>query len=96
MKKMQVWLLLGLTVTLAGCASVRGPSGYLRDPNNDLTDTRTMPGLRTPPGLPVLPTDPYYTVGQVGTVPAGSNVPLAPPGSLALLSQTAAKAPQVQ
>lgn len=86
-------LTLGLVVLISGCASIRGPNGYLRDPNSDLSDTRTMPQLKTPPGIPILPTDPYFIVNQVGTVPAATNISLIPPGSLLALQVNADKAP---
>ncbi len=96
MKLTRLGLTLGLVIVISGCASLRGPSGYLRDPNQDLSDTRTMPQLKNPPGIPVLPTDPYFIVNQVGTVPGAINVSLIPPGSLAALQANAKKAPATQ
>lgn len=91
MKTIRFGIVAALVVLMTGCATMRGPHGYLRDPNNDLSDTRTMPELKYPPGVPVLPTDPYFIVNQVGTVPAAINMNLVPPGSLAALNQNATK-----
>jgi len=96
MRLVRTGITLGLVFLVGGCATFRGPSGYLRDPNNDLSDTRTMPELKSPPGIPILPTDPYFVVNQVGNVPAAINISLIPPGSLAALQANANLAQQGQ
>jgi uncharacterized lipoprotein len=79
-------LLGAVAVVVAGCSSVTQSSvahkaGLFPDRDNQYLQAKSLPPLKTPPGVPAIPNDPYYIIPP-GSQAQSTPVSMLPPGSL--------------